>query len=334
MSAFVHIGKYLLDVSLSEDHTFESDVTDYPVESGGSVSDNIRPKPIKVSIKGVITDTPLASNINSQGLNGLEFAELVQEEGFDNAVQFLPSQLAYEFLKTVWQSQDVVQIRTSMGTFENMAMTSLEIPRSKETTGGLQFTATLQQIQKVTNGRLKKTAIRNGGGKNKHGAQGGVAPIGPRVLWRKANPAGSDNIIVTYELAFSWDNKTPATTPPVWIYINGPFGAPEYNALIPSEIAWFNKDMERDRFDRHFGLLTAEQINGNWTVNRWTNTPYRSKTAQADLSNRQREAFKAGQAGASSGDPKFGQKGNFVSTDPKPKQKKPDLAPFIKSFNK
>ena len=53
------IDDFLIDCSISENHTFDSDVTDYPVESGSNISDNIRPLPLVVEIEGVVSNTPI-----------------------------------------------------------------------------------------------------------------------------------------------------------------------------------------------------------------------------------------------------------------------------------
>jgi len=46
----------------TEDHTLPNEVTEFPVEQGPDVTDNIRIKPRTLSVKGYISDTPLYSN--------------------------------------------------------------------------------------------------------------------------------------------------------------------------------------------------------------------------------------------------------------------------------
>lgn len=294
-STFVRIGRFVLDVSLSENHTYESDVTEYPVESGGSVSDNIRPKPIKVSIEGVVSDTPLDSNAankpvtfadpfagppNTNGTNTIAAAAaagitLEQNANTTNntapeVVAFLRSEQALAYLKQIWASRDTVTIRTSLGTFDNMAMLSFNVPRSKDTTGGLKFTAEFQQIQRVTNGRVR-TAIRNGTGKRNRGAQGADDWYTRQTIWRKAYPPGSDNIQETFEVTFYWKpkgieagtqasdagraalglSKAPAALPvsaglgntAKW-YFTRPYQAAP---LDKAEEIWLGKDLARDQ---------------------------------------------------------------------------------------
>jgi hypothetical protein len=46
----------------TEDHTLPNEVTEFPVEEGPDVTDNIRVKPRLLSVKGYISDTPLLQN--------------------------------------------------------------------------------------------------------------------------------------------------------------------------------------------------------------------------------------------------------------------------------
>ena len=46
----------------TEDHTLDNDVTEFPVEQGPDITDNIRVKPRVLSVKGYISDTPLYQN--------------------------------------------------------------------------------------------------------------------------------------------------------------------------------------------------------------------------------------------------------------------------------
>ncbi len=49
---------WTLDVSISETHSLESEITQHPVEVGIDITDNIRNKPRPLRIDGVVTDTP------------------------------------------------------------------------------------------------------------------------------------------------------------------------------------------------------------------------------------------------------------------------------------
>ncbi len=163
--------RLLIDVTVSEDHAFESEITDYPVESGGTISDNIRQRPITVSIEGIISNTPL----------GQMRALRPDSE--------IAAQVGHAFLMQVWTSRATVTLRTSIGTFKKMALSSVNFPRSKDTGNALHFSARFQQIVTVTNARVsdKRVALRGGGGGKKKdlGAQPAVLKDRSIVVWRK-----------------------------------------------------------------------------------------------------------------------------------------------------
>lgn len=320
-SSFVRIGRYVLDVSLNEDHRFESDVTSYPVESGGSISDNIRPKPAHISITGIVTDTPLASNAaNKPMLVGDPYFPGVDAFISDvnaqlNTIQFLRSEEAYGYLKFIWQSRDTVTVRTSLGTFDNMALTSLVIPRSKETHGALHFTAEFEQIESIENTNIK-VSVQNGSGKNNRGSRSAKDRyLVNTVNWRKADPAGSPNIYATELVRWYWKPSDPIAKGYAWYHW------PSAIPLSRIEVFQLNKDLARDRNDRKlFGEsgfnegLTATTVNG-------VVVPTRPTRAGANLSTMSRDSAKNAPLAPTlenGAGPTFQNPGNFTDAAPVP----------------
>jgi hypothetical protein len=64
-----------LDVYDSETHGFATEVTDFPVEDGPNISDNVRRKPKTLAIEGYVSDTPLPQNGRATNA-GAVYAEL------------------------------------------------------------------------------------------------------------------------------------------------------------------------------------------------------------------------------------------------------------------
>lgn len=189
--SFVMIDNYLIDVTLSEDHRFESDITEHPVESGASISDNIRPKPIMVTMEGLVSNTPLAEmakirNIRPPAENALSALGLSGAAGALNhaSTGIKTSEEAYAHLLTIWERREPVTIRTSLGTFENMALESISFPRASGEADALRFSATFKQIKVVKNKRVKVAIpIATGGGGSGGKKKQKVAP--PVVVDRK-----------------------------------------------------------------------------------------------------------------------------------------------------
>lgn len=117
------INLITFDTMVSEEHKFTSRVTYYPVESGTIVSDHIINQPDQVILSGLITDTPL--NI---------FA-------FSNR-----SVSAFNTLLQLHERRAVVDIVTGIKVYRNMAITSIDVPRTIKTGQTLTFNIILQKI--------------------------------------------------------------------------------------------------------------------------------------------------------------------------------------------
>lgn len=339
-STFVRIGRFVLDVSLDESHTFEADVTEFPSETGATLTDNIRPKPIKVSVTGIVSDSPLGSNAD----NSASIADLPP-----GTLSLLRSAQAFEYLKSIWESRDVVDIRTSIGTFDNMAMTSFDIPRSKETTGGLKFTASFQQIQKVSNLRQqrKRTSTRTGKGRKERGEQAGDPWVVIPVVWNKGKPPGSTDIYATetidwrvHPVAASAAGQTPTTaSATATVVVNSGKEHGWYhqadarnaiNALTDSELAAFKLDSARDRrIEEQLKHLTFQPISSGRAIGIALGEAPPTKTASQELQGQFNKAIPAGKANATN--PDFKDKSTFKQGS---FDGKPTAPPIFKSLGK
>jgi hypothetical protein len=131
----VTIDGYVLDVAVSEEHAFDSEVTSHPVEQGADISDHVLARPINVSIEGVVSDTPIGAAATARG---------------DTT---LPSSDAFARLIAIRNAREPVIIETSLQVFRNMVLQSLQVPRSSSTGDALRFRATFVQVQLVVNER-------------------------------------------------------------------------------------------------------------------------------------------------------------------------------------
>lgn len=125
-----------IDCAISESHSYSNEVTEYPVESGSTISDNIRPKPIELSMECMITNSPLQHNTTiTPG----------RDPVWDAYLYFKDNLLA---------KREPVVVRTTLRTYDDMAIESVSIPRSKQDGAmSLHFTVQLKQIIVVTNRR-------------------------------------------------------------------------------------------------------------------------------------------------------------------------------------
>ncbi|MBA3841174.1 MAG: hypothetical protein H0X39_00885 [Actinobacteria bacterium] len=199
------IGGYQIDASISESHQFESTVTEFPVEQGSAISDNIVPKSIMVTIEGIVSDTPIGpiATLRNQQAASSDFLPFSDPKAALEAVKgstFMPSVDARTALLAIRDARQPITISTSIRTYENMALQTLEIPVDASTGAAFRFSATFKQIIIVTNVRTtirtatKRTASPSGQGKKlytkasaAYALTGSVAvftrPSSERALW-------------------------------------------------------------------------------------------------------------------------------------------------------
>ncbi len=122
-----------------------ADITAYPVESGFDVSDNVRIKNNKLTLSGIITETPLALRgdmLSSAGVNGNRCSQ------------------AIAYLDEILDARQPILVCTEHKQFDNMILTGINYEYRSES--ALQFDLEFEQIRLVstatTNAIATKTA--------------------------------------------------------------------------------------------------------------------------------------------------------------------------------
>lgn len=118
------VGLVELDVTLSENHTFNSRATNFPIETGGDITDHIINDPDILNLSGIVSDTPLGM---------FSF--------------FTRSIDAFNRLVEIHDRREPVTVVTGLKVYNNMVMTVLDVPRNIQTGQSLTFNITLQSIK-------------------------------------------------------------------------------------------------------------------------------------------------------------------------------------------
>lgn len=157
------IDGYAFDASLSETHTRSAETTEFPVESGSDFTDHIRQQPIELTIEGIVSNTPIGAMRVVRDLE--EFAGgFVDDQG--KSITIVADALAH--LEAIFERRQPVTIQSALKIYERMAITSLEIPKDRETGNAMLFTLTARQIKIVTNVRTAQRVKTPGGAKKKN----------------------------------------------------------------------------------------------------------------------------------------------------------------------
>lgn len=118
------IGTLAVDVVINRTTTFESEVTEYPVEDGFSISDHVTRKPLKLSMDVLFTPTPVTW-----------FNSLLGGRKLD---------IVLNGIMQIYQNGEPVTITLPDGIYTDMIMTSAPMPRTVQ--DGYCYKATLEFV--------------------------------------------------------------------------------------------------------------------------------------------------------------------------------------------
>jgi len=197
-----------LDASLSESHTRDSQVTRNPIEDGSTVSDHVMLNPIKLTIEGLISDSPVsiiqsavgtavssASQLANSAIGGLGGA--VAGNSVGGALGSLAGLLtgtprdpkdAFNELENIWKKRRPIKIITALKKYENMILTNLNVPRNAQIGKSLRFSATLEEIKIVKSSIITIPSFKVGGNASAQSA----AQLGKQAT-SQAGAATSEN---------------------------------------------------------------------------------------------------------------------------------------------
>lgn len=116
------------DVLINQTLTLEADIPEYPTEKGYSVEDTIILKPLLIDITVFLTDTPVSWS-RRFGKNTNRIKTVTEE------------------LKRLYFNKLPVTFSTSDGTWRNMGITSITIPKTAESGYACEIPIKLKQIR-------------------------------------------------------------------------------------------------------------------------------------------------------------------------------------------
>jgi len=132
----------VMDATLSEGHSFTADVTDFPVEKGSAVTDNVRQKPTQLHIDGFVADFPLPSNITQQ----LAAGAFTQKP----TAELRRSQNTLDKLIKLKDEGVTITVTTGIRTYQNMVIQSIDVNRDKMIAAGIRMTILMREITVVS----------------------------------------------------------------------------------------------------------------------------------------------------------------------------------------
>lgn len=154
------IDTLLVDASIKEDHDAEVEVTDHAVEQGAAITDHARPKPVELTIEGLVSNTPISISQQSQSASSVGSSSAPSSYGI---YTMMPAgttsgtagargfaEAAYTMLRDLRDNPRLITIVTGLRKYTNMLLTSLKVPREAKTGEALNFTAKFKEVRLAT----------------------------------------------------------------------------------------------------------------------------------------------------------------------------------------
>ncbi len=151
-----------VDVSLSEQHQSEVEITEHPVETGTNIIDHARPKPDMLTIEGVISNDPMPEPTAANVAREHKDVKFMSH----SASQAERAGKGYKDLIALKDATKLITVVTALVTYENMMLRSLSVPRDPRTGQALRFSATFVQVRVVSSKTVElKAEKQKSGGK-------------------------------------------------------------------------------------------------------------------------------------------------------------------------
>ena len=122
------VGSITIDLIVSEDYNFGSQISQYNIEDGSEISDHIQ----KLLFQGSLTAKVTNFSLKELGLTTNR------------------AQDAYNKLKDIWNNQQLVDIVMVYDVFEQVGITNISTPRSAGIGESIEFDISFQEVNVVS----------------------------------------------------------------------------------------------------------------------------------------------------------------------------------------
>jgi hypothetical protein len=137
------------DAVTEETHNWTNTVTSSPVEDGSNITDNILQDPRKITLTGVITNAPIF-NTNTSTTPGVPSTNERTISSVDDAPQETIVNRVFGLLSDLMVKGELVSVFTRYIVYTDMAITSINIPRTVGIGEAIVFTIDFQEVRIVS----------------------------------------------------------------------------------------------------------------------------------------------------------------------------------------
>ena len=139
------IGPFTAQVTISETHHDEIQITDHPVEQGAMISDHAFKHPASLTLQVAWSDSPSTPDILG-GLLGAATATVQGVQSLLTGNNVSQSKDVYEKLLKLQVQRVLMDVYTGKRVYQNMLIRSITVPTGKESEFCLVATIELRQV--------------------------------------------------------------------------------------------------------------------------------------------------------------------------------------------
>lgn len=193
---------FVMDVTMTEEHSSDIQVTEHPVENGSDITDNARPKPDMLTVEGFISETPIGAfwgnydPSNEGGTITTAGYQFPNQVGGDPIPGLGRAQAAFDLLRRLKDDSEPISITTQLHYYPTMLIESLRFPRDTGIGDSLKVSIKFRAVRFVTSETTQITvSSTNAQGRVKKGAQA-AKKLDPADVTSKLR-AGSNSVGIT-----------------------------------------------------------------------------------------------------------------------------------------
>lgn len=108
---------FQFDATVAENHEYSAEVTRHPVERGIDISDNVEIEPFKLTITGIVTNTPIDPVSIVRQNTGLQGESRVRD--------------VWDAITEFFATKRVISVVTGLKVYDNMVISAVRTPRGE-----------------------------------------------------------------------------------------------------------------------------------------------------------------------------------------------------------
>ena len=146
------------DALVSEAPQYMGQLTESVIENGAVINDHFTARPLRLTVEGVISDTPLSTSPFATAAQAAGALGAANSQSPGSYQKF--SARAFAYLENLYLQKSLFDFVGGFRIYANMMITEWRPTRTAETSGSLEFTMTMEQVTIVSTATLYRPTTK------------------------------------------------------------------------------------------------------------------------------------------------------------------------------